>query len=179
MMLGIAAGAAVLAAAFAAFVKSRPGTFRLERRTRIDAPVDKVYPLIADFRRWPEWSPWEKKDPGMKRTYSGAASGKGAVYAWEGNKDIGRGRMEIREASTSRIDIQLDFFAPWEAHNTAEFLMQGDGKSTTVSWAMTGPLNFAMKMFHLFIDMDNMVGKDFEAGLASMKAAAEKQPQPR
>jgi hypothetical protein len=111
----------------------------------------------------------------MKRTYSGADSGKGAVYAWDGNKNVGSGRMEILEASLpSKIVIKLDFFAPFEAHNTAEFTMLPQGDATNLTWVMHGPLVFMAKVMHVFIDMDKMIGKDFEAGLANLKKLTEK-----
>ena len=152
----------------------KPDTFRIQREADIQAPPEKVFPLIADFQKWQAWSPWEKMDPALTRTHSGAASGKGAVYAWQGNKKVGQGRMEILEAAPpSKIAIKLDFVKPFEAHNIAEFTLAGEGRSTHVTWAMFGPMRFPFKIMHLFFNMDRMVGKDFEAGLANMKAAAE------
>jgi hypothetical protein len=111
----------------------------------------------------------------MKRQFSGAASGQGAVYAWEGNKDVGSGRMEIRSARpVSSVDIQLDFLAPFEAHNTASFTLVPEAGATAVTWTMTGPMPLLSKVMGLFVSMDQMVGPDFEAGLANLKAAAEK-----
>ena len=153
----------------------KPARFRIERRTTIKAPPEKIFPLINDFRAWPAWSPWEKKDPNLKRDYSGAATGKGAAYAWEGNKNVGKGRMEITESTPpSRIVIALDFLAPFEAHSTAEFTFAPAGDATTVIWAMHGPNSFIAKVMSIFCSMDKMVGKDFEQGLANMKAAAER-----
>ena len=152
----------------------RPDTFRVERVIQINAPADRIYPLIDDFHRWTAWSPWEKRDPALKRDYSGAASGKGAVYAWEGNKDVGQGRMEILEAMPpSRIVIKLDFLKPFEAHNTAEFTLQPAAGGTELRWAMHGPQPYLFRLMSLLFNMDKMVGKDFEAGLASIKAIAE------
>jgi hypothetical protein len=141
----------------------------------INAPAEAVFPLICDFHRWGGWSPWENRDPAMKRSFGGAASGKGAVYGWEGNKNVGTGRMEIIEASApSRIVVKLDFLKPFEAHNTAEFTMLSQGGATEVTWAMYGPAPFMSKLMHVLINMDRMIGKDFEAGLARLKMLAEK-----
>lgn len=165
---------AVLAALFA-YAATRPDTFRVQRATGIKAPPEKIFALIDDLHGWGSWSPWEKKDPAMKRTHSGAASGQGAVYEWDGNTEIGKGRMEITETSPpSKVAIKLDFIKPFEAHNIVEFTLEAQGNSTNVTWAMHGPSPYLSKVIGIFIDMDNMIGKDFEAGLANLKTAAEK-----
>lgn len=167
--------AVVLVVAVLIYAATRPDTFRVQRVTSIKAPPQKIFPFINDFRNWGAWSPYEKKDPAMKRTFSGAANGQGAVYEWEGNNEVGQGRMEIMEtAPPSRVTIKLDFVKPFEAHNIAEFTMDAQGDSTKVTWAMHGPNPFMAKVIHVFFDMDSMVGKDFEAGLANLKALAEK-----
>ena len=154
---------------------TKPDTFRVERSISIKAPPEKIFPLIDDFERWPAWSPWEKMDPAMKRSRSGAASGKGSIYEWEGNDKVGKGRMEIVESSPpSKVVIKLDFLKPFEAHNTTEFTLQPKGDTTDVRWVMHGPAPFMSKLMQVFTSMDAMVGKDFEAGLANMKAAAER-----
>lgn len=153
---------------------TRPDVFRVERSTSIKAAPEKIFPLIADFHQWAAWSPWEKMDPAMKRTFSGAASGKGAVYAWEGNSKVGAGRMEVTDAVPSKITLQLDFIKPFEGHNIAEFTLTPNGETTNVTWAMHGPAPFISKLIGLFCNMDKMIGKDFETGLANMKVAAEK-----
>jgi len=156
-------------------VATRPDSFRVERSAVMNAPPDRIFPLLDDFRRWADWSPWEKLDPGLKRTHSGAPKGKGAVYAWEGNPKVGSGRMEILESSpASRLLIQLDFLKPFEAHNLAEFTLGAEGASTRVTWAMTGPQALPMKIMSLFMLMDSMVGRDFEKGLANIKDLAER-----
>ncbi|MGH8858758.1 MAG: SRPBCC family protein [Polaromonas sp.] len=153
----------------------KPETFRVQRQASIKAPPEKIFPLINDFHQWGAWSPYEKLDPAMKRTYSGAELGKGAVYAWDGAGKAGAGRMEILEASpASKVAIQLDFIRPFEARNTAEFSLQAQGDSTSVTWAMYGPSPYISKLMGVFFNMDSMIGKDFEAGLTSLKAAAEK-----
>ena len=152
----------------------KPATFRVERTAVVKAPPERVFPLIGNFHRWTGWSPWENRDPAMKRTYGGAESGEGAVYAWDGNKNVGSGRMEILEAtSPSKIVIKLDFFKPFEGHNTAEFTVLSQGSATEVNWAMYGPAPFMHRVMQVFMNLDRMIGKDFEAGLANLKKAVE------
>ena len=152
----------------------KPDTLRVQRAAAIHAPPEKLFALIADFHQWRTWSPYEDRDPNLQRSYSGAASGKGAVYAWEGDKNVGSGRMEILDAPAPRqVVIKLDFLKPFEAHNTAEFTLQPAGDTTTVTWLMHGPAPFMAKLMHVFINMDNMVGKDFATGLANLKRLTE------
>ena len=166
---------AILAAGVLIVAATKPDTFRVQRAASIKAPPEKVFTLINDFKRWDAWSPWEKKDPVMKRTWGAVTNGKGAYYAWEGNSDVGQGSMEIAESvPSSKITLKLDFVKPFEGHNVVEFTLEPRGDVTNVTWAMQGPAPFLSKVIQVFCDMDNMVGKDFEAGLASMKAAAEK-----
>jgi uncharacterized protein YndB with AHSA1/START domain len=165
----------VLVIALLIFAATKPDSFQVQRTASIKAPPEKIFPLIDDFQNWGAWSPYENKDPAMKRTRSGAVNGKGAVYEWDGDKNVGKGRMEITESSpTSKIVIQLDFFKPFEAHNIAEFTLEPRGDSTKVTWAMHGPAPFISKLMQVFINFDNMIGKDFEQGLANLKAVAEK-----
>ena len=158
----------------------RPPTFRIERSTRIAAPMVQVAELIDDFRQWGKWSPWEHLDPTMTRTFSGAQSGVGAVYEWESKGKAGAGRMEITEmragAERGLIAIKLDFLKPFKASNTAEFTMTPTDAGTDLNWAMFGPSPFVSKLMGLFMDFDKMVGKDFEAGLAALKKNAEAAP---
>jgi carbon monoxide dehydrogenase subunit G len=157
------------------FAATKPDTFRVERAASIKAPPEKIFALINDFQRWGGWSPWEKKDPAMKRTFGPVTSGKGAMYAWEGNKDVGQGRMEIVESvPPSKVTLKLDFVKPFEAHNLVEFALEPKGDATNVTWSMQGDTPYFAKIIHVFINMDSMVGKDFEAGLANLKAAAER-----
>jgi len=173
VIIAIVLAAAVVAVLIIAAIK--PDSFSVQRATVINAPADKVFPLIADFHEWRKWSPWEDRDPELKRTYGGAERGKGAVYAWEGNKNVGSGRMEILEAnSPSLVKIQLDFLKPFEAHNIAEFTMLPQGSATNLSWVMRGPAPFMSKVMQVFMSFDKMIGKDFEAGLAKIKSNAEK-----
>ena len=174
--LKIAAVIVVLAiAGVLGFAALQPDSFSVRRAASIKAPPEKIFPLINDFSRWGAWSPYEKKDPAMKRSFSGPAAGKGAVYAWEGNQDVGQGRMEIADAAApSRVSLKLDFVKPFEAHNRVNFTLDPKGEATMVTWAMEGPMPFISKVICLFVDMDRMVGSDFEAGLANLKAIAEK-----
>jgi uncharacterized protein YndB with AHSA1/START domain len=165
---------AVLVAGVLLFAATRPDVFRVERAASIKAPPEKIFAVINDFERWAAWSPYEKKDPAMKRTRSGPASGKGAVYAWDGNNEVGAGRMEITDAAApSRVAINLDFTRPFEAHNAVEFTLDVKGGETKVTWAMRGQVPYFAKIIHVFFDMDKMVGRDFEAGLANLKAISE------
>ncbi len=171
----IAIAIVVLIAAFLIYAATKPDTFRVQRAASIKAPPEKIFALINDFHSWGSWSPYEKKDPAMKRTHSGAANGKGAVYAWDGNKEIGKGSMEITESSPpSRVAIKLDFVKPFEAHNIVELTLEPKGDSTNVTWAMHGPNTYFAKVMSIFFSMDRMVGKDFETGLANLKTVSEK-----
>ncbi len=170
LILMVVAVAAVLTIAV-----SRPNDFRVERSTVIKGPASNIYPLISDFRRWGAWSPWEKIDPSMQRTFGGAQSGVGATYAWAGVGKAGAGRMEITQAADpSTVVIKLDFIKPFEGHNVATYTLQPDGDGTRVTWVMDGPRPFISKLMGVFFNMDTMIGRDFEAGLANMKAVAER-----
>ena len=171
-LLGLVAVGIVVVLILAA---RKPDTFQVTRSIKIDATPERIYPLIADFRAWGAWSPWEKKDPAMKRSFSGPDSGVGASYGWEGDKNVGTGKMTILEATPShKVVIKLEFLKPFEATNTAEFTLQPVGDSTAIVWAMYGKNNFLSKLVCVFMDMEKMVGPDFEAGLAGLKALAEK-----
>jgi uncharacterized protein YndB with AHSA1/START domain len=157
------------------FATTKPDTFSVQRAATIKAPPEKIFAVLNDFHRWPEWSPWEKLDPAMKRTLGGTPAGKGATYAWEGNSKAGAGRMEIVEsAPASKVGIQLDFLKPFEGHNLTAFTLSPQGDGTQVNWAMTGPTPFVSKLMQVFVDMDKMIGKDFEEGLSNLKKLAEK-----
>ena len=175
MIKKIAIVFAVLIAGVLIFAATKPDTFRVQRAAGIKAPPEKVFALINDFKRWDAWSPWEKKDPAMKRTWGAVTSGKGAIYAWDGNNEVGKGSMEIAESvPSSRVALKLDFEKPFEGHNIVTFTLEPKGDVTNVTWAMQGPAPFLTKVIQVFCDMDSMVGKDFETGPANMKAVAEK-----
>ncbi len=175
MIKAVAALAALVVLGVLGLAALQPDTFRVQRSASIKAPPEKLFALINDFRGWGAWSPYEKKDPAMKRSFGPVTAGKGAVYAWDGNKDVGAGRMEIADAAApSRVSIRLEFTRPFEARNVVDFTLEPKGEATNVTWDMRGPMPFLSKVICLFVDMDRMVGADFEAGLANLKALAEK-----
>ncbi|MEO8359719.1 MAG: SRPBCC family protein [Vicinamibacteria bacterium] len=174
MLLTILAVIVAVIAIVLIVASTRPDSFRIERQITINASPDKPFALIQDFHRWTEWSPWEQLDPNLERTYSGAQSGPGAMYDWKGNSKAGTGHMEILEAvAPSRVEIRLDFIAPFEAHNIADFALTPEGGSTRVVWAMHGPQPFMNKLMSVFMNMDKLVGPDFEKGLAAIKRLSE------
>jgi len=165
---------AVIVVLFVAVVVMQPSEFRIARTANIRAPATAVFAQVNDFHKWPAWSPWEKLDPAMKRTYEGAPAGSGAIYSWVGNNKVGEGRMTLIESHPSDlIKIKLEFLRPFKATNTAEFTFKPEGNQTVVTWSMFGRNNFLSKVFHLFMNMDKMVGGDFEKGLAQMKSVVE------
>jgi len=160
-------GAVLIVAAF------RPAEFEVHRSAVIQAPPERIRGLVDDFHQWSRWSPWERLDPTMVRTFGGATSGKGATYAWSGNSKVGKGRMEILETSPAGVKIDLWFLAPFEARNIARFDFTPKDGATTVTWTMTGRQAYVGRVMGLFVSMDRMVGGDFERGLVQLKAAAE------
>jgi len=175
VLVTIAVILAIAIAVVLILAATKSDTLRVQRSVRIKAPPEGIFSLISDFHQWRNWSPYEQKDPAMKRTYGGTERGKGAVYAWDGDKNVGSGRMEILEASApQKIVIKLDFFKPFEGHNTAEFTMLPQGGGTHVTWVMHGPARFMTRLIQIFMNLDNMIGKDFETGLANLKTLTEK-----
>lgn len=176
MLKKIALGLLAVVVVVLLMAAMKPNTFSITRTIAIKAPPEKITPLLTDFHQWRAWSPWENLDPNMQRTFSGAPAGPGAVYAWTGNKDVGSGRMEITDASPLRTVVKLDFIEPFASHNTTEFALAPSPArdATTVTWTMTGPMLFVSKLMTVFVSMDALIGKDFEKGLAQLKAAAEK-----
>ncbi len=175
MIKTIAIALVLLIAAVLIYAATKPDTFRVERSTTVKAPPEKIFGLINDFKQWEAWSPWEKIDPGLKRTYSGATNGVGAIYEWNGNKDIGQGRMEIVESTPSaKVSLKLDFVTPFEAHNRVDFTLAQQGDMTTVTQAMYGPSPYVSKLMSIVFSMEKMVGGKYEEGLATLKAISEK-----
>lgn len=180
MLKTIAIIAAVVAVAIAAlliYAATKPDTFRYARSTTIKAPPQKIFPLINDLQAFKQWSPYENKDPEMKRTISAPSAGKGATYAWEGNGNVGAGKMTIAASDpAAKVAINLDMLKPFAASNLVEFTLvpvpQGD--ATLVTWAMQGQNIYVGKVMSIFMDMDKMVGGDFETGLANLKRVAER-----
>jgi hypothetical protein len=169
---GLAVGVFVVGVLALAFTK--PDEFRVQRSIAINAPQQTVFELVNDYRNWSAWSPWETKDPTMKRSYSGPASGKGALYAWDGNGEVGKGSMLITDATPSQVSLNLDFEKPFEGHNKVVFAIESKGLTTDVTWTMSGPSPFITKVIQVFCNMDAMIGAELEKGLAAMKAEAEK-----
>jgi uncharacterized protein YndB with AHSA1/START domain len=157
-----------------ALAMTKPDSLRVQRAVTIKAAPEQIFALINDFKAWPQWSPYENKDPTMQRRLSGAAAGTGAVYEWDGDKNVGRGRMEITESTATKIVIKLDFLKPFEAHNTATFTLVPQGDVTEVTWTMVGPSTFITKVMGVFFSLDKMIGTDFEAGLANLKRLTER-----
>jgi hypothetical protein len=174
MILKLAAGVAILVAVVLVFAATRPGTFRVQRSIEIDAPPATVFALIDDFHNWSRWAPQDKEDLSMQRTYSGAASGKGAISDWHSSGSAGIGRMSITESlPATMISVKTDFVKPFEAHNMNDFVLEPAGNATKVTWAMHGTNLYLMKVMGVFVNMDRMMGKHFEAGLHNLKTLAE------
>ncbi len=174
MLLKIAIGLGVALVLFLVYVAMQPGPFAISRSIEISAPPEKIFPLIEDFHEWAKWSPYEKLDPNMTKTFSGAPKGPGAVYEWDGNGKAGKGKMELTSAETNRhVSIKLDFSAPMKATNFSDFTIEPNGATSTVTWSMKGNNGFAGKLFATIVNMDKLLGGDFEKGLALMKAQAE------
>src|SRR6266850_7788617 len=177
MLTKILIALAVIVLAFIAIVVTRPAEFRVVRSATIAAPAPAVFAQVNELRKWEAWSPWAKRDPAMKQTYDGTPAGTGAITAWAGNKDVGEGRMTITESRPSElIRIKLEFFKPFAATNTAEFTFKPEGNQTVVTWSLSGKRNFMLKAVGLFMNMDKMVGGEFEDGLAQMKSVVEAAP---
>lgn len=172
--LTVLAVVAAIGIVFVIIVALRPAQFRIERSAKIAAPPAAVFAQVNDFHNWNAWSPWAKLDPAMKETYDGPDKGVGAKYAWEGNNKVGQGRMTILESNPhSLIRTKLEFLKPFACTNQGEFTFQSQGNETLVIWSMSGENTFMGKAFSLIMNMDKLVGTDFEKGLASMKALAE------
>jgi len=170
----ILAAVAILVVAAVAYVAIQPSTFRVARAAVIASPAEVVYAQIADFRAWQAWSPWEKLDPNQRREHSGAPSGKGAVYFWSGNDQVGEGRMTIVEARPGElVGIKLEFIKPWQSVNETEFRLTPEAGGTRVEWSMVGHNGFVEKAKGIFMDWDAMIGTDFAKGLAAMQEIAE------
>jgi hypothetical protein len=168
---------AVIVIVFVVIVALQPSEFQVARSTTTSAPPAEVFAQVNDFHKWEAWNPWGKIDPAMKQTYEGAPAGIGAIYTWAGNNEVGEGRMTITESRPSDlIRIKLEFFKPFAGTNIAEFTFKPEGNQTAVTWSMEGKNNFMAKAIHLFMNMDKMIGGQFEKGLASMKSVVESAP---
>lgn len=168
-VLAVALGGVVAYAAI-----SQPDSFRVQRTTTIDAPPEKLIGILTDLRRGAEWSPYEKKDLAMKKTFSGPASGPGARLAWDGNSDVGAGALTVADVTPSRVTLDLEMTRPMKASNTVEYSFAPQGQSTTITWALHGPMPLVSKVMCVFLNFDKMVGGDMERGLKDLKALAER-----
>jgi hypothetical protein len=166
----------VAVAGFLVFASTRPDSYRVQRSLPMTAPASVVFAQLDDFRAWPAWSPWEKKDPQMKKAFDGPPKGVGSSYAWQGNKEVGKGRMSIVASEPpTHLGLKLEFMEPFSAVAATGFTLVPEGEKTTVTWAMDGTNNFVGKIFSVFMDMDKAIGGDFETGLASLKAVSEEE----
>jgi uncharacterized protein YndB with AHSA1/START domain len=173
-MLPILLALAFIAILFIVVIAGQPGEFKISRSAKISAPPENVFPHVNDFHKWEAWSPWAKMDPACKNTFAGPPAGAGAIFSWAGNRKVGEGRMTILESRPgARICIQLEFFKPFKAINTAEFLFQPEANQTLVTWSMSGQNNFMGRVFGLIVNCEKLVGRDFEKGLAALKAVTE------
>ena len=174
MLLTILGGVAAVLAILIVVVALQPAAFSFSRSASYSAPAERVFEMVNDLHKFNEWSPWDEKDPDMKRTYEGPRSGVGAHYGWDGNKDVGLGSMTITASkSNERVEMNLDFLKPFEAHNRVIFALSSDGAKTKLTWTMEGENNFIGKFFALIFSMDKMVGPDFEQGLENIRALVE------
>ena len=172
-------GLAVIIIVVAGVVAMQPDDFRVTRSTTVSAPAAVVFAQVNDLHKWEAWNPWQKKDPAMKLTFSGPPAGPGASYSWAGNNEVGEGRLTITESRPGElVRLKLEFMKPFAATNIAEFTFKPEGERTNVTWTMQGTNNFFAKALHLVMNMDKMVGGEFEKGLVDMKAAVEAAPKP-
>ena len=179
MLIKILIGVAAVVVVFLIVVALQPSKYRVVRTMLISVPPPAIFERVNDFHNWEAWNPWGKIDPAMRSTYSGPASGRGAVYEWVGNNQVGEGRMTITDSRPSdSVRIKLDFIKPFAAVATADFTFEPQGDKTAVAWAMTGSNNFMAKAVHLFMNMDKMIGGQFEKGLTDLKAIVESAAQP-
>jgi hypothetical protein len=175
MLKTLALVALAAVGALLAYAATRPDTFRVQRSLVVNAPAAKLFPMVNDLRQFSAWNPYEKKDPAIRISYRGAASGPGAGYDFEGNKEVGKGSIDIVDAAApAKVTMQLTMVEPFEGRNTVEFSLVPQGQATNVTWAMHGPSPFMAKLVGVFMNMDQMIGRDFEAGLANLKTLAER-----
>ena len=174
MLKKILIGLVVVVALFAIVVALQPSEYRVARSTTVSAPAPEVFAQVNDFRNWEGWSPWAKLDPAAKSTFGGPPSGQGAIFTWSGNDKIGEGRMTLTESHpTDLVKVKVEFVKPFEGTNTTEFTFKPQGDQTAVTWSMAGHNNFVAKALCLFMNMDRMIGRDMENGLAQLKSVVE------
>lgn len=174
MLKNLAIVLALIVSGILIYAAGQPDTFQVQRTLTIRAPAERIFPYLNDFHLYTQWSPYERKDASMQRSFGGPASGKGASYSFKGNREVGQGRLQITESRPpDAVSMTLDFEQPFAAHNVVEFTLIPNGDGTDVSWALHGPNPYLAKVVQLFFDMDRMVGQDFDAGLANLKSLVE------
>ena len=174
LLFGIPVGIVVAVLIVCAVIAMQPSEFKITRTATVNAPPDAVFAQVNDFHKWDAWSPWAKIDPNMKTTYSGPDSGQGASYSWVGNDQVGEGKMTINQSHPPQhIMIDLEFIKPFAQRSVTEFMFKPNGDKTDVTWSMSGQNGFLGKAFGLFMNMDKMVGADFEKGLAQLDKASQ------
>jgi len=173
-LIVIAAVLAVAVIGLLVYAATRPNTFRIQRAMTINAPVDRIHAILTDLRRGAEWSPFERLDPNIRRTFTGPETGVGSALSWEGNNAVGAGTLTITDATPEKIMLKLDMRRPMEGHNIVEYTLTPQGEATTVTWIMHGPMNLIAKVFHLFMNIEKDLGGAFELGLRDLKGIAEK-----
>ena len=167
-------GLALVVIIFLVAVAMQPSEFRVTRTATVSAPSAKVFEQVNELRKWEAWSPWERKDPNMKKTYEGPPAGPGAIFRWAGDKNVGEGNLTITESRLPDfVRVKLQFLKPFPGTSDAEFTFKPEGERTLVTWSMVSGCNLVAKAFHLFVDMDKMLGTDFEKGLAGIKTVLE------
>ena len=177
MLIKILIAVAVIVVVFLVIVALQSKEFRVARSATMAAPPSVVFAQVNDFHKWEAWNPWGKIDPAIKQNYEGAQAGVGAIYTWTGNREVGEGRMTIIESRPSElIRIKMEFFKPFAGNSTAEFTFKPENSQTALTWSMFGANNFMAKAMHLVINMDKMIGGQFDRGLASMKSIVETAP---
>jgi hypothetical protein len=174
MLKKILLGLVVVIAAFLGVVALQPSEFRVARSGVVSAPAPEVFAQVNDFHKWEAWSPWAKLDPAAKASFDGPPAGKGAIFRWAGNNQVGEGTMTLAESRPSDlVRIEIDFVKPMAGTSVAEFTFKPQGNQTAVTWAMSGEKNFISKAICMFVDQDKMIGGSFEKGLASLKSVVE------
>ena len=179
LILGVLGLIILAVVVFCVVVMMQPNQFRVTRSATFNAPPEAAFAQVNDFQKWGAWSPWEKLDPNMKKTVSAPSYGKGAFYTWTGNDQVGEGKMTIADSKPNEsVKIDLEFIKPFAQKSVTDFTFVPQGDKTTVTWTMSGDNNFMSKAFGLMMNMDKMIGDDFEKGLAQMKTVAESAPKP-
>ncbi len=177
MLKKILLGLAVIVVIFVIVVATRPSEFRVSRSATINAPAAAVFPHVNELKKWEPWSPWMKLDPAAKSTFEGPAAGQGAIMSWAGNNQVGEGKMTITESKPNElVRFHLEFYKPMAGTSEAEWTFKPEGNGTTVTWSMTGKNNFIGKAMCMFMDMNQMIGGQFDQGLASIKSIVESTP---